>query len=147
MKNFRTGIFETNSSSSHSISIEPCTDGLYETLTPDDDGVLELTGGEFGWEECSYYDAHTKANYAAVFSKDVAPLREMLVELLKEHTGAREVKFNFSTDFNSDNWSYIDHQSAYGEGGAALEAFRNKQNLKDWIFNPKSELRTDNDNH
>lgn len=157
MKNIRTGVFETNSSSTHSVSICRATDGIYDTLPVDDAGVLTLTGGQFGWEEETYYDAQTKANYAAVFcSPEVEPafvakaerMRELLVNVLKQHTGAREIVFNFSLeDYNHPHHSYIDHQSAIIEGGDAGAVFESEDVLKDFIFNTRSSLTTDNDNH
>ncbi len=146
MINIRQSVFETNSSSTHSISIVANTDGIYDTIAVDDEGVLHLTGGQFGWEEVTYTDALTKANYCAVDVMDrseMAECIEMLIKVLREHTGAKSVAFEFSLDWKSDNYSYIDHQSA----GTSHEAFANEQTLKDFIFNPKSILRTDNDNH
>lgn len=66
MINIRLGLFETNSSSTHSIFIAPSSEGIYETLYVHK-GTVHLTGGEFGWEYKKYNDAKTKANYAAVF--------------------------------------------------------------------------------
>lgn len=151
MKNIRNNVFETNSSSTHSISIAPQVKGLYDTLPVDGDGKIRLTGGEFGWEWAKYNDALTKANYAAVFAKEgTDQMVDMLVNVIKEHTGAKEVEFAFTTGYNdadkSKPWAYIDHQSGYGEGGDALEAFDTPQKLKNWIFNPDSWLFTGNDN-
>jgi len=59
----------------------------------------------------------------------------MLEEVIEEVTGATEVLFNLSD-------SYIDHQSHDVVG----KAFESKETLKEFIFNPKSVLRTGNDN-
>ena len=127
MKNIRHNVFETNSSSTHSICISEYSDGILDTLGVDDDGVLHLEGGQFGWEIEDYYEK-----------------RDMLVKVLKDHTGAKEVSFDFSLDdYKHNNWSYIDHQSA----GTSFEAFASEHTLKMFIFNPKSWLHTDNDNH
>jgi hypothetical protein len=143
MKNIRRGVFETNSSSTHSISIAANTAGLYVTLMPDADGVITLTGGEFGWGQETYYDAHTKASYCALDTTNDLYLRQLLVDTIKNHTGAKDVVFDFSDDYKHPNYSYIDHQSH----GTSHEAFSNEQTLKDFIFNPNSYLETDNDNH
>ena len=65
--------------------------------------------------------------------------KEMLVKVIKEHTGCNEVVFN-ALELNN---GYIDHQS-YGE---TSEAFSSEENLKNFIFNPGSNLHLDNDNH
>lgn len=67
MKQIRQSAFETNSSSSHSITIS------YGDYTPDklyvENGVLEIYTGEFGWEHEDYYDAATKAAYCLTWLK------------------------------------------------------------------------------
>jgi hypothetical protein len=88
-KLIRHGVFETNSSSSHSISISHDV-RKYQTLFPDEDGAYIFDGGEFGWGYDSYTDADTKANYVATMSKELGegrgdecddgstPLRDLL---------------------------------------------------------------------
>jgi hypothetical protein len=141
MKNIRNKVFETNSSSTHSVSIVPNTDGIYDTIIPID-GTIILTGGEFGWEWEKYNTALVKANYAAVFTQfsPAEDQRNLLIEVLKEQTGARRIKFSLTKR------AYIDHQSSYIENGEARKAFENKETLRNWIFNPKCYLFTGNDN-
>lgn len=148
LKNIRHKVFETNSSSTHSISISKDSDGILETLEVSEDGVVSLTGGQFGWEWAKYNDARTKANYAGILVRDNEALKSFLIKTIKNHTGAKEVRFDFSLDFNAnyEDWSYIDHQSGLYENGDALKVFENEQTLKNWIFNPKSWLFTGNDN-
>lgn len=132
----RKGVFETNSSSSHSISLAAeDKDFILDTIYPDQDGVIKLTGGEFGWDWFKHNDAQTKANYAAV---DLGR-SELLVEVIKEQTGAKEVLFLFTDDHNGPNWSYIDHDST----GTTP---RDKQELRNFIFNKNSWLFGGNDN-
>jgi len=142
MKNIRRNVFETNSSSSHSISIST-KDNLFDDLEQDENGVITLNGGEFGWGYDKYHDALTKANYCAVDSYDQPEEREMLISVIKEHTGCRDVVLNINKDFNSGNWSYIDHQSQ----GTSEYAFQSRESLKRFIFDPSSYLTIDNDNH
>lgn len=132
MKNIRKAVFETNSSSSHSIHIDESTELFDTTLLPNESGVIVLTGGEFGWEWAKFNDAKTKANYAAVESSGVR--RSMLEEVIMEQTGARQIMFAVSD-------SYIDHQS-YGK----LGAIATHSELKNFIFNPNCWLVTGNDN-
>lgn len=142
MKVVRGGVFETNSSSMHSIHISK-TLKTYDTIVPNDNGDIILTGGEFGWEEEKYYDSLTKANYCAVDTQFDNDKRAMLEEVIKSHTGAKRVIINISDKYYSGNYSYIDHESH----GTSHEAFESEETLKEFIFNPKSYLKTDNDNH
>lgn len=150
MKQIRSSVFETNSSSSHSISISS-TGAIDTTLIPNDDGILLIGPGAnetgFGWEIASYYDAETKAVYAylqALYSKSQEYMN-MLYKVILDQTGADEVIFTLSDSFNDDNYGYIDHQSAIYE--TPFEPFDSEEDLKNFIFNKSSELQTDNDNH
>ena len=109
------------------------------SLLPNEDGVITLIGGEFGWEWARYNDATTKANYASVETSGVQ--REVLMEVLMEQTGAKEIEFLASDDYNSEYHSYIDHESCGNLGGVS-----SKEELKNWIFNPNCWLITGNDN-
>lgn len=143
MKNIRHNVFETNSSSSHSISISSNDPPEFDTIYPDKDGKIILTGGEFGWEYENYFDSLTKANYCAIDCKNDSVMEQMLIEVIKEHTGASEVILKIDTDWNSGNYSYIDHQSQ----GTSHDAFESKETLRRFIFDRNSVLTTDNDNH
>lgn len=149
-KLIRNGVFETNSSSCHSISIDKNNKNFTaSSLYVDEDGCVTLTGGEFGWEQEEYFDALTKANYCAQdiyrydWSSDSYSLDEykknMLIDVIKEQTGCTDVLF----DIQSLKDGYIDHESH----GTSYEAFQNKEILRNFIFNRNSYLETDNDNH
>lgn len=60
-------------------------------------------------------------------------------------SGCKDIIFNFSSDFNHSNWSYIDHQSVDDNDYRYL--FEDPEQLRQFIFNPNSVLITDNDNH
>lgn len=137
----RQSVFETNSSSAHSISLGKDTGKqfLFDTLYPDQNGIITLTGGEFGWDWFKENDAFTKANYAAVASMDNYLFRETLIQVIKDQTGCEEVIFNFTDDYDGSNWSYIDHDSI-----DVCPADYEK--LKDFIFNKNSWLFGGNDN-
>lgn len=137
----RFGVYETNSSSQHSISVANADKQfvLDTSFIPDEDGVLRLHGGEFGWEWNKINDAYTKANYCAVYSNGSGDTTRMLYEVLQEQTGAKEVRFDFSDDGYGN---YIDHQSS----DTASVAFSDKQSLRNFIFNLNSWLFTGNDN-
>ena len=149
-KLIRNGVFETNSSSCHSISIDKNNKNFTaSSLYVDEDGCVTLTGGEFGWEQEEYFDALTKANYCAQdiygydWRSDSYSLDEykknMLIDVIKEQTGCTDVLF----DIQSLKDGYIDHES----NGTSYRAFQNKEILRNFIFNRNSYLETNNDNH
>jgi hypothetical protein len=141
MKTIRRNNFETNSSSSHSISIAP--GNLDQTIFPDEEGKIVLKGGQFGWGPYEIEDALTKANYCVVaFINDEGYL-EMLKEVIIEHTKCEEVEIVADLDYNSKYWSCIDHQSS----GTAQSVIYSKEDLKNLIFNSNSVIYIDHDNH
>lgn len=146
----RNSVFETNSSSTHSVSIEDITDkDMLDTMLPNEDGNIVLEGGEFGWEEESYNDAWTKANYLAVYSCLYSgdldeTFKENLKNVIKDQTKCKNVIFEITDDWNK-NYSYIDHQSV--ECRDYDDLMRNLKEIRNFIFNKKSYLYTDNDNH
>ncbi len=143
MKKTRVAVFETNSSSTHSISIASSGD-LTDRLLVEDDGACQIYPGEFGWEEETFWDATSKASYCLTYCKQSGRVEceEMLKRVIMERTGASEVLFMEYPD-RYYPWGHIDHQSHE----VCEEAFQNEENLAAFIFNPKSYLRTDNDNH
>jgi hypothetical protein len=133
MKNIRQGVFETNSSSTHSVSVSKDSDGIYDTLLPEN-GILTIEGEDFGWEWQTYNDPKMKAAYAAVYLNYDSSQTEILEKVLKEHTGAKEIVFNIKNN-------YIDHDSVDN-----ARSLFDELTLKEFIFNPKSYLMLGNDN-
>ena len=132
-KLIRIGVFESNSSSSHSISIAKNNmDFVMDTIYPDQDGVIRVEGQEFGWAWRKFNDAMTKLAYVM---QDQTSKHDMIIEVVKEQTGALEVIFD-------EKDGYIDHQSC----GTAYEVCDSKDAIKNFIFNKNSWLFTGNDN-
>lgn len=148
----RHACFETNSSSSHSLTVSNA--GRYspnkmpiikEYYTADTDQVvypnaIVLTGGEYGWGYDCFTQPWEKANYLAthlIHYSDNPEERKMFEEVLIEETGAENVIFDFSEEDG-----YIDHQSI----GDAKAVFTSKEELKTFLFNDASELIISNDN-
>lgn len=152
----RSSVFETNSSSTHSISIaySNSPDDLMDILLPDSEGNIVLNGGEFGWSEEYFYDAQTKASYLAVYCAEWCGDRKdeffaILFDVIKKQTGCNQVILNFTCEYSysdkdSKNWSYIDHQSAESQDYHYL--FDDPEQIRQFVFNPKSVLETGNDN-
>lgn len=134
-KLIRKGVFETNSSSCHSLSIDNTADVL-DTLYPNEEGNIILEGGEFGWEWFKHNDAKTKANYASIALKNNP---DILIKVIKEQTGCNDVIIHTSDDYSSPYYSYIDHES-YGVCPT------DEKSLKNFIFNKNSWLFGGNDN-
>lgn len=132
----RVNIFETNSSSSHSVSFNPWEFGKDgNTFVPDENGNIYVNGGEFGWEWASYNDSVTKANYYLERYKDQPDRIELLKDVIENYTGAHVI-------INERSDGYIDHQSF-----DTLDLPANDpEALKDWLFNPDNWLYTGNDN-
>lgn len=156
----RTGVYETNSSSCHSISIAKGTE-IYDTIVPDSEGKIVLTGGKFNgsYKKERVTNTFTKANYAALlliylerflhrsYDPKMAEFANMhyvqalynFHKVIKEHTGAEEIIFDFTIkDYNHHNYSYIDHDSV--ESKSDFEALTSAENIKEFIFNPESVL-------
>lgn len=151
----RQGVFETNSSSTHSIIIN------YSDTFDDIPNIsaIKATGDEFGWENESYNDFYTKLNYIITYlfgscesEEDYNKIKnkkeyKLLVEVLKTETGIDlyvpsiiEAKEN--AQYNFDYYGYIDHQSC----DVAEEVFKSYQDLSCFLFNSSSILYTGNDN-
>lgn len=131
-KLIRYGVFETNSSSSHSLSLGSQTskDFVLETIYPDEEGKIYINGGEYGWEWDKFNDSITKANYAAQQLQYES--HDNLIEVIKEVTGAEDVIIDV-------DGGYVDHDS---RGLVSNQ----KEWLKDFIFNQNSWCFTGNDN-
>lgn len=130
----RKGVFETNSSSMHSITVSD-KDGLMDKLPLDSDGIT-LTidcGISFGWGMDLYNEPEVKAAYCILDDMDI----DMLERVLKTQTGAKVI--NYKDEDQGD----IDHQSY----GITKEELKTEDDIRNFIFNPGSELVIDNDNH
>lgn len=130
--NVRKNVFETNSSSSHSIHIDRSTRLFDTSLLPDKHGHITLRGGQFGWEWKRYNDAKTKANYMAINGSGLN--NKLLTTAIKEFTGANHVLYSLGD-------SYIDHQST-----SLFSEFKTTKEVIHFIFNPNCWLITGNDN-
>ena len=74
MKTIRKNVFETNSSSCHSITFSSKGSG-FESRRAEGPIVITLKSNDFGWEECEYFDAQSKFEYWLACFEDCASLR------------------------------------------------------------------------
>lgn len=154
-QHIRLNVFETNSSSSHSLTVT--AGDLVETPFDVDTlrrGVVEVGMSEYGWEWQRYYTARNKLSYLltqvlryhgnvptgtnAGVTKELCEEHDelaMMVRVVKDYTGC-------DLHFVADSSGYIDHESA-GEG---MELFRSEDQLKQFLFSASSFVQTGNDN-
>ncbi len=148
-KLIRNSVFETNSSSCHSISIGESD--VYDSVIPDENGDIILEPMEFGWEQERYNDPYTKMVYMWIYINDWSgwnedEFMETFQRVVCGHTGASSVIM--VADENAPEWrrsGYIDHQSV--ESNDYHHLFYDDNLLKQFLFDSDSWLVTDNDNH
>jgi hypothetical protein len=151
MKQIRQGVFETNSSSTHSVTIYGSDHIVYPKYIP----VIEF--GEFGWEQNLYPDYTDKLSYVITMLatrygidklEDFLELKEFrwLKEAVESHCGqVLEVKVQ-DTDWSP--LGYVDHQSNdVLDDFLVPEELEFKVKVLDFVFNEKYAFETDNDNH
>lgn len=96
--NIRGGVFETNSSSSHSFSLHfpGSSVEISETIVPNEKGQIVLTGGNYTRSEFSISKPLDKANVIAanIIVFDNKDLKDRFEKIMKEHTGATEIIYD-----------------------------------------------------
>jgi len=154
MQQVRQSVFETNSSSSHSLTLSQ--DNLVDlplSAKVLKSGKLTLQLKEYGWEWHRYYSPEEKANYllTAIWGSKEAPLGSpeeaieklkaedarigMLCKVIEEHTGVAVV-------VEPGRSGYVDHQSE----GTGLGLFESEERLKQFLFSHGAFVQTGNDN-
>lgn len=147
MKQIRRKVFETNSSSMHSIAVV----GENNREKPFSYGeVVYVSGGEYGWGPDVLTGPMDKLNYifTSLFQHsdnydDIMDSVEfeILKKVVKDYTGA-ELVIDIDGELDCLLCGYIDHQSQ----GMLNGLIENEDNLKEFIFNDKYEIIIDNDN-
>lgn len=167
-KQVRQGVFETNSSSVHTITISD-TDGYQKELNEYSGKVVGFSSGEFGWEHEEYISLDEKASYlwtgivtcSMYTPEQIEKIKENITSVLMEH-GVNAWFENYEIDeytatdgtkrvfCNFPRFSYIDH-------AACLDSWFNELFPNDgeeingdmllwFLFNPDSSIITGNDN-
>ena len=146
--------FETNSSSAHSITLGESA--VYDSITPNDEGVIVLREYEFGWEWETYTTVEARLAYAYIYARDWSGgyrthFMDTLETVVRNHTGATAIVMgrtnewgNYDEYAEEDIGGYIDHQSV--ENGELDYLFQDPTLLKKFIFNAGSTIETGNDN-
>lgn len=166
MKQIRKGVFETNSSSTHSITLHGLEDKM---ILPHEKSNIEVSFGEYGWEQEQYrgYQYRDKLSYVLTliqyhlpYSYDSEEMGKNIVNTILSSNWYKwlsEMVYDYckktisvDTD-NEDSWSpagYVDHQSTdILDDWWVDDEQKFKENMKQFIFNEKYGFVTDNDNH
>lgn len=140
-KQIRRNVFETNSSSTHSLTIG---NGNKEFPELNENGNIEISLSQYGWEKDEYYGLNDRVSY--VFSYlynhregeeysniEYTELYNKLIEYIKEQTGANDIEFT-----GCDDYCYVDHGSEHMQ--------MDFEWLIDFMFNSGGFFTTDNNN-
>lgn len=138
MKKIRKGVFETNSSSTHSICID-----INETNNLDIPNEIHTSYGEYGWEHDRLETVSEKASYLFTGLKQLQlddTFNEVLT-YLKDEVGI-DIIFEETGDYFYEG--YIDHCNELMEFLTAVCSDYEK--LKRFLFSKFSFILTGNDN-
>lgn len=151
MIQIRNGVFETNSSSVHSI----CISKSHEFEKQPE---IYFGFGEYGWEESALDSVEERAAYlwtgiVNYFDDDISSVEEtknQIIEMLNsegiicEFAKYRIEKSSFSDSQYCDIDGYVDHSSELGEFINAV--ISDKDRLLRYLLSPNSVVYTGNDN-
>lgn len=152
-KVIRNNVFETNSSSSHTLILSKVKSGK-DIITSDTD-ELYMNGGEFGWGYDQLWSAKMKLQYVLTYFlnkldddmtiEDIMQedFFKLLSDIVKEETGLKLCLGDkwFEDEFE---FGYIDHESADMLG--CFGDVYNKEFLRNIIFNKEIIIEIGNDN-
>lgn len=130
----RRGIFETNSSSMHSLTVGKCEDYTEDYNNKE----ITLGLGEYGWGY-EYLDIwFEKADYLSIETEYDKQKKDLLVKVLKRKYPNAEISFNYEGD--------IDHQSRGEIWDYILTSHNPEEELYNIVFGSNN-IIIDNDNH
>lgn len=147
----RKNIFETNSSSTHSIVIGNNGEDIYAGLPEE----LEFHGDEFGWEHRLHTDTQTKADYlfTSLLYMDspyeyVEKIKSILskwgIETTFDEIEEKRYDSGYVCYEVANRFCYVDH----GDGNNALvrALCEDEAMLMNYLFSNGSYVETSNDN-
>lgn len=143
MRSVRRGVFETNSSSTHSICIAKEWDGNH-ALTPK---TYRIGTGEFGWEEDILSDVCSKASYlftAALLFEDNGGhyIVQFMIETFAKHGAVLELIYPTKDEYGYDDCG-IDH---YDKLLGFIGTMNSIDVVERFLLSSKSFVITGNDN-
>jgi len=168
-KVIRRGVFETNSSSSHSVSIRRGDiKNSYLTVNPDDSKIHVLFG-EYGWGIDTLTSQSERLSYLCTMLIETEGRKVTSVDKIYETNGFKEINKAIADKCNCDGVcfdsqiqmkksydgsyyyldfdGYIDHQSC--EDYSNIDDFLKDYNtdILNFVFNDGVTVIIDNDNH
>lgn len=139
----RRSVFETNSSSTHSICIAKTDDFKRNNH-------VDFTLGEFGWEIETYSNADMKAAYLYTAIKHLGRLERFaqfdFVGKIKKILDKNNITYTFAEKCDNElhDWGYIDHVDELFD--FVKDICSDEGKLLSYLFNPLSFVKTGNDN-
>ena len=147
MRNIRRKVFESNSSSVHSLTFS--SSGREESYLPMKDGYILTDFGQFDRSYRIYDDQESKLSYLVTLIYYASGLEyesvynndyfEMLQEAICKYTGAEGIKILCKKE------PYIDHQSVPDYGDINIINMYDDDAIIDFVFNKYIALKTDCD--
>ena len=175
-KQIRLGVFETNSSSTHSVSISSTNSRYYDSTALDVfvdeyDNRVHVRFGEFGWEVENYRFPYDKLQYIVTMlveteGNDITCVNDLfetdgfklINDAVADYCHCYGIWIDEDIQLNSYTWDgkthyyishngYIDHQSC--EDYKSVQDFLDDYYLDvtQFIFDDGVVVHTDNDNH
>ena len=140
MLQVRNSLFETNSSSTHSITIANNYEDEFKEYLPES---LEFEVGEYGWEFERYDDLQSRSNYLYTAILTCGCDAEVCLKKLRETLESYGIEVYF-TEVGLGEWFYIDH--SYEMGDFVDTILNDETLLMNYLFSPESFIATGNDN-
>lgn len=146
MRKVRSGVFETNSSSVHTITfsredIKPCN------MPIDKNGKIHVPYGEFGRERALYDDQLEKLSYLVSLCYYLSgyddPSDTYVFKAIEE--AVMDYVPNCTGIVIEGDEPYIDHQSIPYDGDIDIINVYDKAAVQNYIFNPYIRLETRSD--
>lgn len=136
-RQIRQGVFETNSSSTHSI----CIAKDVELSTPDQ---IHFEFGEFGWECRTLKSIEQKASY--LYTGMIAEGRDDDFSKLLKILKSKGIDVSFEEKRSNNSWDngYVDHSDELKEFIDAI--CKDEGKFMRFLFSPLSFIITGNDN-
>lgn len=162
MLKIRRNVFETNSSSSHSITFSNRSNESEPNHLPiDPDGYIHMRLGEFGWEIATYFDQYNKLSYLLTMCAELNGIDFWCINDSKFEESLEE--FYDCDDFQLISGviaeyakcdgikldrceGYIDHQSHEEYSSIPDFLMQNDTDIIDFVYGSVI-VNTDNDNH
>lgn len=149
IKKIRLDFPETNSSSTHSLVINPKfsfnREEILDDLKPyiDENGILRISCREFGWDVEATNSTYEKIRYAIAHICNSHDTRNASCEKeIKRLLNTLENRLGITCVVDLSDWPCVDHQSS----DLKDEIFESRESVEGFLFNLNSWLYLSNDN-